>query len=292
MGERIAFVRPRVHPERIAEACDRFIEAERRTRRDRDLADAERKLGRAVATAFRRQSGAFLRRFRSLDSTTRPPAWEPMFDEAARETRGAFTVPLMRHLSDALRKGVRSAGADLDVTFRLGSLFEARIREQLQGEIDPTWNVSPDDAVRWLAAHAGEAVTQIDETTRHGLALIIRDGTEAGLSIGQMATMIAENFDDMTRDRALVIAQYETASAYAEGQRLSTQALVDAGIPMRKAWLTAGDERVDPDCVSNEGAGWIAWQEGFPTGHDSPPAHPRCRCDIQVEPDFEGTTRR
>jgi hypothetical protein len=55
-----------------------------------------------------------------------------------------------------------------------------------------------------------------------------------------------------------------------------------------KCWITAQDHRVCIACQQNQWAGWIPIDVLFPSGHDRPPAHPRCRCAAR----YHGVTRK
>lgn len=47
-----------------------------------------------------------------------------------------------------------------------------------------------------------------------------------------------------------------------------------------KSWDQGGD--ACPECQDNAGAGWIPFDEDFPSGDDSPPAHPNCDCALDI----------
>ena len=49
----------------------------------------------------------------------------------------------------------------------------------------------------------------------------------------------------------------------------------------QKQWLTAGDERVDPECALNEEQGPVPLESPFASGHYAPITHPNCRCILQ-----------
>ena len=46
--------------------------------------------------------------------------------------------------------------------------------------------------------------------------------------------------------------------------------------------MTSGDDTCCDDCEANEAAGLIDLDEAFPSGDDSPPAHPNCRCTVET----------
>ena len=92
------------------------------------------------------------------------------------------------------------------------------------------------------------------------------------------------------RARADMIANTELAFAYNRGENMSIRNAMRDGLmgPCVKIWRTAGAERVCPRCGALNGKeiGFdesfdIKGKEMFPGMHETPPAHPRCRCVVQ-----------
>ena len=92
------------------------------------------------------------------------------------------------------------------------------------------------------------------------------------------------------RARADMIANTELAFAYNRGENMSIRNAMRDGLmgPCVKIWRTAGAERVCPRCGALNGKeiGFdesfdIKGKELFPGMHETPPAHPRCRCVVQ-----------
>ena len=83
-------------------------------------------------------------------------------------------------------------------------------------------------------------------------------------------------FEKLRRDRGEVIGHTEGAYA-SEAARAVESEQYGA---KQKVWITGEDERVCDVCGANEAAGIIAVSESFPSGHNAPPAHPRCRCTV------------
>jgi Phage Mu protein F like protein len=119
---------------------------------------------------------------------------------------------------------------------------------------------------------------QIDETTRDGIRKIISDGLADNAGTDQIAKNINESFI-VSEKRAALIARSEVARANSLSVLDSLfTARDDAGVNLKKAWLTAGDDLVDEVCQENEDAGPIDLEDDFPSGDDAPTAHPFCRC--------------
>jgi SPP1 gp7 family putative phage head morphogenesis protein len=263
-------------PALLLATLDRLIEAFTAQRKWRALAPIERKLELAMQTAFRKQGRVFLAalnhragvlsgRLRESPGDLLPPDWEALFALIATD-RVLFALPLEEAIEAALLAGGGHATADLAV--------------------DVAFDLANPRAAAYLEAHAAEAVTAINEATRAELRQVIAAGVREGQSYDQIARTIRERFAGFStpapqlhiRSRAHLVAVTESAAAYEQGNRAVADQLQAAGLQMEKSWLTVNDERVDPDCADNEGAGWIPLADTFPAGASEPPQHPACRC--------------
>ena len=72
----------------------------------------------------------------------------------------------------------------------------------------------------------------------------------------------------------------KTGDYYSEQNLKVAQDLQNAGINMEKEWSTVGDDNVCEICQRNEDTGWIPINQPFPSGHQRPLAHSKCRCDM------------
>jgi hypothetical protein len=252
----------------LLERIDAVLLAESRVRRERALAPLERRLARRVADVFRLQQRALLRRlaaYRSLYPTPLREAlsaadWEPLLSGVFAATQLVFRRALAGVLGLAARLGATTTLGDLGVSLSF-SLANPR-------------------AVAWLRAHAAERVTLIDDATRDQLRdLLVRAGAE-GWAYTRTTKEIRATFAGFTRERAQLIAVHEAGEAYQHGNLMAAQEVADTGTAMEKAWQTAEDDRVEPECRANAAAGWIGLGDAFPSGHQRPLAHPRCRCAL------------
>jgi len=143
-----------------------------------------------------------------------------------------------------------------------------------------------------MAERAADRIAGINATTRDIVRDILVAGAEQRQSYTAVARILRQRFDEFRgppvqrhiRDRAELVAITEVGQAYVDGQLASVQGIIDAGIPMEKAWLTVGDDRVSDGCQSNQGAGWIEFADAFPSGHPAPLRFPGCRCAVQMRP--------
>jgi len=127
-------------------------------------------------------------------------------------------------------------------------------------------------AVSFAKKRGAELVTHMDDETKRRLANVISDGIESKRGIPGTARDIRKTFTDMTKYRSELIARTETANALGE-------AFTDRG----KGLGVTGKEWVWPGgkcniCAENEAAGVIPFDQAFPSGHTTPPAHPNCVC--------------
>ncbi len=149
--------------------------------------------------------------------------------------------------------------------------------------VAPDISLIDDGAMNWLNAHAAERVAQISDTTRTRLAQILTDGTNKGQGAREIASTIRRELKDMAdayKGRAYVIAQNEMHEAMSEA---SLRTYTRLGIEY-KSWVRAGTSDFDCDiCEPNEAQGPIPINDTFQSGHERPPAHPRCVCSLVPE---------
>jgi len=133
---------------------------------------------------------------------------------------------------------------------------------------------STSDAIaQWLSSWDFHLIKDITDTTRDGVAQAVAKYLSGeGMTIGDLENELAQYFGP---DRALRIAVTETTRAYAEGDRIATQSLRDAGLPVKDIWNTKNDGFVDDDCKLRNGKTSDQWAT-----QDYPPLHPNCRCWI------------
>lgn len=159
-------------------------------------------------------------------------------------------------------------------------------------DLGASFDLSTDVIQALMAERAADRISGINATTRDIVRDILVDGAEQRRSYSDVARTLRQRFDEFRgparqrhiRDRAELIAITEVGQAYVDGQLASVQGLIDAGIEMEKKWLTVGDDRVSDGCQANQGAGWIDFDETFPSGHSAPLRFPGCRCSVQMRP--------
>lgn len=119
--------------------------------------------------------------------------------------------------------------------------------------------------------------SSLDETTRDRIITMVRDGKLNNLTIDEVSNMISSEFEDISANRAFMIARTETCQAMSSGQMA---AMRESGVKT-KAWVIAGGN-VCPICEGNAFEGMIDIGHTFSSGDDAPPGHPNCECYIEA----------
>ena len=113
--------------------------------------------------------------------------------------------------------------------------------------------------------------------TRDRVNTLVSQAINEGQGLGQLRRALTDDVA-FSPQRAAMVARTETAFALGQGQK---SAAIEQGRD-QKHWVTQGDVHVDDKiCRMNEGKGWIKLGDPFPSGHDTVPAHPNCRCVVR-----------
>lgn len=166
--------------------------------------------------------------------------------------------------------------------------WAARLGSVLLPQIVALWQEAAAQTARTLGtsvppgilAQIGQSamgqVRDIPETLRAQLRILLREAFERGRGPLEFARTIRQLWATASRQRAEVIARTEWIRVAGE----TTLAIYRTQGRRGKAWLTAGDNRVCRICTSNAAAGIIPIGHAFPSGHQTVPAHPVCRCTL------------
>lgn len=126
--------------------------------------------------------------------------------------------------------------------------------------------------IQMLATRSLEDLRGISQTMAASMNRTLADGFARGLGPREIArTINAET--GIGRQRATRIARTEIVRAYAEGQLDTFETLGVEEVGLVAEWLTAGDDRVCPQCESFEGAIFP-----IPEARGLIPLHTSCRC--------------
>jgi SPP1 gp7 family putative phage head morphogenesis protein len=135
-------------------------------------------------------------------------------------------------------------------------------------------------AVDWADRRAASLITSngyggdLVDATRDLIRGTVEQAIKEGWSNQKLAKEL-ENSYAFSKQRAMTIAQTETAFADAHGNMLT---YIASGVVKRKKWLL--DAEACPICKANAAQGEIPLLQAFVSGDMTAPAHPNCECDI------------
>lgn len=236
---------------------DRFVK-----RRSRKLGPLVRRAELQIGALFRRQGNitvaALRQRKQAFKESAEGDSVDAAFDEATMVTIGDIRDWSVAWGGAAFTEAIQATGILLS--------------------IDSSFDLPFPEAERYGSRHAAELIRGLNQTSREELRALVTRSISEGWSYERLAKEIHFKFEDFAKSRAHLVAVTELGNAYEEGGTAVGRTMQAAGIAVEKAWLTVGDDRVDPNCRANESAGWIPFDEPFPSGHMHPLDHPGCRC--------------
>jgi hypothetical protein len=146
-------------------------------------------------------------------------------------------------------------------------------------------------AVEWASKRAGQLVSlsgspSITEATRDMIKGTLSVGLDAGMSSSEIADLL-QSSHAFSEDRAALIANTEIRRANSAGAVEGYKVARDAGVLVKKEWLT--DDDPCPECEENAGDGAIDLDDTFSSGDSETPAHPHCDCATAPVVETEGS---
>lgn len=129
-------------------------------------------------------------------------------------------------------------------------------------------------AIAYARDYTFELVSKLDQTNRQLLQQTITDYFGQKLTLKDVETRLSQAFGPA---RAEAIAITEVTRAASQGEVEFNRELQRMGLQPVLVWATSADDVVCPICGPLNGkAQGDGWQ--YP-----PPAHPRCRCNVNTE---------
>ena len=145
---------------------------------------------------------------------------------------------------------------------------KATVGKFAQDEFGPLYN----DARR--------AAAGVDDTLEN------RVNVDLGLAEKIFGNSESNQYQDRKRygfqAKMVIRVRWHRELAQGFGAKILASQLRSKNIPMRKKWVIRDRRDVDDVCMGNAREGWIENHLNFRSGHNQPPAHPGCRCKIQV----------
>lgn len=274
----------------LLDAVEGVLLAEKQARRKREIAALEKALEPAIANAFRIQGDEFERNLGKLRDkpvdTWEEVDWLPLLDRAMSKTAPLFVEPWKVAIGEAIIQGVRLTAEEVGVKV----VTEAGPIATGLAALTIKFGLKNPRAVEYLKRWALELIKNVEQTTIEVIRGILASGVSEGQSYDQMAESIIARFAEFAvgrpqehiDSRAHLVVVTEVGNAYSYGNYVTGEELRDQGLTMEKKSDTMGDERVCPICDDNQAAGWIPFDDEFPSGHLRPLFHPACRCDVMM----------
>jgi len=128
--------------------------------------------------------------------------------------------------------------------------------------------------VELLYTRAFDELKGVTDAMSQQMSRILADGLVQGKGPLAIARDLRKNVTNITKRRARTIARTEIIRVHAEGQLDAYERLGVEEVNLLAEWLTAGDERVCPECDSMASSGPYKIEEA----RGLIPAHPNCRC--------------
>lgn len=125
------------------------------------------------------------------------------------------------------------------------------------------------------------AMAQVDDDIFDAGDLIISQLPNVPRTASDIKTALDESGSTAdVESRALATSEYEISTAYHSGIMALSKAVSEQGTITQKKW--SADPDACEECLSNAADGWIDEDALFATGVDSAPAHPNCKCSIDL----------
>ncbi len=150
----------------------------------------------------------------------------------------------------------------------------------------------------WIRKEAAKKVVGVNKTTKTQIRGVIDEGFGQSLPASTVANAIVERTGGaIAKQRAKIIARTETHMA---AQQSSVEAVRSTGVPVKKVWIAAADERTRTEHMeadSDSHANPLARDEMFVVGGDSmdapglgsdPAQNVNCRCQVAYITEWSG----
>jgi len=191
--------------------------------------------------------------------------------------------PLTGGMAGAVPSAVSVAIATAFKDFRY-PLFDASMDAATRSAFDSGWGIAADQLDREDEAPDRQfnplVSDQIDGTTRDLVMAAVTAAFATSASFDTLRADVDQVFADAVETRAEMTATTEIASAFNSGAEALMTTAKNDGAQIEKLWSAEPD--ACDDCQENADQDWIDDDEMFASGDDAPPAHPFCRCSLEL----------
>lgn len=170
-----------------------------------------------------------------------------------------------------------------DLSDDLGGAYE-QTAQVILGKLGITdqdvFDLVNENSVKYAGESGAELVTEITDTTRDRLRILVRDAIENAGGVNELQAAI-EDSTLFSADRAEMIARTEIGNAHMSG---ALEGANSSGLDLVKSIVRGGEDNDCDICGDNEDAGQIDLTEMFPSGDEAPLFHPNCECTMVFGP--------
>jgi len=228
-------------------------------------------------------------------------------DYLVDKTQKAADIPDKRELRKRLEKVmdqfnevwvdsyIEALEAKIDIGYNTQTQFVFNFDASREVDVLRQRNAQKRRAI--LEARGIESFSQISKTHTERIMREIIRGVDANETVDQVARRIADTFTDpeSVRGKARTIARTEILTAVSIGQNAAAQDAKEVIPGLKKAWITADDERVRDSHTQAQDQGPIDMDEEFSNGlkypRDVSSGDPgeviNCRCTLILVPPEE-----
>lgn len=127
--------------------------------------------------------------------------------------------------------------------------------------------------IQLLATRSLESLKGVTSAMASKMNFILAQGILDGRGPEAISREMVKEIAALTQNRAMMIARTEIIHAHAEGQLDAFEKLGVLQLGVKAEWVTAGDDRVCPQCLPLEGQIFTVEE-----ARGKIPLHPNCRC--------------
>lgn len=128
--------------------------------------------------------------------------------------------------------------------------------------------------------HVTDLITQLNDTTKQDIKDVLTASADANLTNTAQTKAIKAILVSYETSRSALVGSYESLRAFNLGSWQAMRDSAATGVKYDKLWLTAGDDKVEQECLDNAAQGWIGLSVVYNDGIQCPPAHVGCRCAL------------
>ena len=149
-----------------------------------------------------------------------------------------------------------------------------------EGQVTTALGITNQYANDRAKEHSAKLITQISDTTQKRINKLVSKAVAGDIWKVDLVQSLKTDYA-FSQYRASFIASNELWTAYIRGKELQfNQYQAEYGLNGWVQWASQRDDKVTFWCEENDLAGWIQYNEAFPSWDYTAPRFPGCRCNI------------